>query len=431
MDAPDLCTFTLLSTHTDGPLQIGVTTSGNGCKLASRIQREVASVLPTGLGEAISRLGSLRRRVRDEDHALDNDIGVGADEEDGGQDATFNKLVTSQEPEAANSRRIRWLGQICEYWPLSRLASITDEDIEVLLQNYTSSQPSSSDTGREDVGKVRGKITLAGCGPGNPDLLTLAAHKAILSADLILADKLVPAPILELVPRRAVIHIARKFPGNADQAQEELLTMGLEGVQAGKHVVRLKQGDPYLYGRGAEEFAFFRERGFTATVIPGITSALSAPLFAGIPPTHRSVADEVLVCTGTGRKGAAPDPPRYVPTRTVVFLMALHRLQSLVESLVAEEIGWPRECPCAVIERASCPDQRIIRTSLEHVCAAVEEEGSRPPGLLVVGRSCEVLGWETGKWDVEEGFRGFDQPSASSGQIDAAVIPEACHDIQG
>ncbi|KAF2109320.1 siroheme synthase [Lophiotrema nucula] len=406
-DAPNLCTFTLLSTYTDGPLQIGVTTSGKGCKLSARIRREITAALPSNLGEAVGRLGNMRRRIWEEDHAVELSQDLEAEEEDSGQPASFNQLVTAESIEAARGRRMRWLAQICEYWPLRRLAAITDLDVDTLLRDYTRS---SSSQGRDIVKngiKHQGRILLVGSGPGHPDLLTCAAHKAIASADLVLADKLVPSPVLDLVPRRATVHIARKFPGNADKAQEELLELGLEGLKAGKVVVRIKQGDPYIYGRGGEEYHFFRSHGYIPLVLPGITSALSAPLFAAIPATHRGVADQVLICTGTGRKGAAPSPPEYIESRTTIFLMALHRLGSLVETLVADK-AYPRDTPCAVLERASCPDQRVIRTTLEHVCIAVEEEGSRPPGLLVVGNACNVLSTFHQKWVVEEGFKGLD-----------------------
>ncbi|KAF2273699.1 uroporphyrin-III C-methyltransferase [Westerdykella ornata] len=403
VDAPNLCSFTLLATHSDGPLQIGVTTSGRGCKLSSRIRREIAASLPPNLGSAVDKLGSLRRRIWEEDHATELSQDPEAEDEDIGQPATFNQLVTAESAEAARGRRMRWLSQICEYWPLRRLASISDTDVETLFREYT--KPSMIKNG--SLPKRPGRIILAGSGPGNPDLLTRAAHKAILSADVVLADKLVPGPILDLVPRRATVHIAKKFPGNADKAQEELLELGLEGVKAGHTVVRIKQGDPYIYGRGGEEYDFFSSHGYTPIVLPGITSALSAPLFAAIPPTHRSVADQVLICTGTGRKGAAPDHPEYVESRTVVFLMALHRLSSLVETLTTAK-GYPKETPCAVLERASCPDQRVIRTTLENVCAAVEVEGSRPPGLLVVGKACSVLRKFHQKWVVEDGFQALD-----------------------
>jgi uroporphyrin-III C-methyltransferase len=414
VDAPNLCTFTMLSTHTSGPLQIGVTTSGKGCMLASRVRREIASALPADLGPAIERLGTVRRRIWEEDHAAEVEAGLEHEEEEGGQTAQFNKLVTPTDAEAARTRRMRWLSQICEYWPLRRLAAIRDEDIDTLMRSYrqetaTAESKPLLDPVVLDARRQVGRIILAGSGPGHPDLLTTATLKAIRSADLILADKLVPAGVLELVPRRTPVEISRKFPGNADAAQQEFLEMGLRAVKQGKTVLRLKQGDPYLYGRGAEEFDFFRQHGYIASVLPGITSSLSAPLFARIPVTHRSVSDQVLVCTGTGRKGAAPNPPNYLPNQTVVFLMALHRLEALRNSLTAHKPApYPPSTPCAVIERASCPDQRVIRTTLEYVTAAVEEEGSRPPGLLVVGHACEVLEKTPQKWVVEEGFNGLD-----------------------
>ena len=429
VDAPNLCTFTLLSTHSDGPLQIGITTSGKGCKLASRIRREIASSLPPNFGSAVERLGIVRRRIWEEDHKtyqMDETTAEAEDDDAPAQRPTFNRLISEFDQEAARTRRMRWLSQICEYWPLKRLASITDADIDTILQSYTSSSdlipPPLDATSLDTRRRPKPQIILAGSGPGSPSLLTLATHRAIQTASVILADKLVPAPVLELIPRRTPVHIARKFPGNAEAAQEELLSLGLEALQKGHTVLRLKQGDPYIYGRGAEEYAFFRGKGYTPIVLPGITSSLSAPLFAAIPPTHRSVADQVLICTGTGRKGAAPDPPPYKPTQTAVFLMALHRLSSLVDALTGAasvpESGttdskpkpWPRETPCAVIERASCPDQRVIRSTLQHVRAAVEEEGSRPPGLLIVGWSCEVLIDMKGKgrWIVEDGFTGFE-----------------------
>ncbi|KAI1379879.1 uroporphyrin-III C-methyltransferase [Hypoxylon crocopeplum] len=434
VDAPQLCTFSLLSTHVDGPLQIGITTNGRGCKLASRIRREVAASLPPNLGSACLRLGDVRKRIQEEDHVLHMALADGDDVDDSiDQSASFNKLVTEADLDAAKNRRMRWLSQICEYWPLKRLAAITDEDVASILKSY-------EDTGTgESIGKStpanepggRGRIILAGSGPGHPDMLTRATHKAIQRADLVLADKLVPAAVLDLIPRRTPVHIARKFPGNADAAQLELQDLAVAGARAGKTVLRLKQGDPYIYGRGGEEVAFFRRQAGLGddgrvVVLPGVTSALSAPLFAAIPPTQRDVADQVLICTGTGKKGRPPVPPEFVESRTVVFLMALHRVGGLVGELTGFLEGelrgevdgdslprrklWPRDTPCAVVERASCPDQRVIRTTLDRVVEAVEQEGSRPPGLLVVGRACTFLNeLEKGRaWSVEEGFRGLD-----------------------
>ncbi|KAK4156764.1 hypothetical protein C8A00DRAFT_40780 [Chaetomidium leptoderma] len=455
VDAPELCSFSLLSVHVDGPLQIGVTTNGRGCKLAGRIRREVAAGLPVGLGGAVERLGGVRRRVlllQQQQQQQQQQEEVGVDDDSVDQSAGLNKLVLEGDAEAAKTRRMRWLAQVCEYWPLRRLAEISDEDVEGILRSYpgggvTSSNPPNSYSHDKPTTTTtqRGRVILAGSGPGHPDLLTRATYKAIQTADLILADKLVPAGVLDLIPRRTPVSIARKFPGNADRAQEELLEQALDGVRAGKTVLRLKQGDPFIYGRGGEEVAFFRAHGLgdRVVVLPGITSSLSAPLFAGIPPTQRDVADQVLVCTGTGKKGKAPQPPEFVGSRTVVFLMALHRIGGLVAELTgyteeedkeeeeAQNIQggeattttshqgqdgkkrralWPLNTPCAVIERASCPDQRVIRTTLRFVAEAIEQEGSRPPGLLVVGRACEALYTpEKGRsWVVEDGFKGLD-----------------------
>lgn len=435
VDAPQLCTFTLLSTYSDGPLQIGITTSGRGCKLASRIRREIANVLPRDFGTAIDRLGTVRRKIWEEDQLAQQGQAPeveAEDEEAENQKHTFNTLVKEAEPDAevARTRRMRWLTQICEYWPLKRLAAITDDDIATILNAYRRNSHAQREEAREairDMLSRKGTITLAGSGPGHTSMLTMATFEAIKSAHYILADKLVPAEVLELIPRRTPVHIARKFPGNADAAQDEMHELALVALKEGKNVLRLKQGDPYLYGRGAEEVKFFRERGYKVRVLPGITSSLSAPLFAGIPVTHRSVADQVVICTGTGTKGAAPDPPAFRKGKTVVFLMALHRLDGLITSLTSPESGrdagklWPKHTPCAVIERASCPDQRVIRSTLEHVCQAVHEEGSRPPGLLVVGSACHVL-YEVDsekRWVVEEGFKELDDTrNVSSDDLD-------------
>ena len=304
---------------------------------------------------------------------------------------------------------MRWLTQICEYYPLSKLTQLSLSDISNLLDQYRQDEgyvSLSSDISVPELPTRRGSIALVGSGPGHPDLLTQAALRAINTADLVLADKLVPSEILALIPRRTEVYIARKFPGNAERAQEELQQKGLAALHLGKRVIRLKQGDPYIFGRGGEEFLFFQNNGFQVSVIPGLTSALTATALAGITATHRGVADQVVICTGTGRKGVIPEPPGYSKTKTVVFLMSLHRIEELIASLV--EVGWPVDIPCAVVERASCRDQRVIRTRIKDVSKAVETVGSRPPGLLIVGWACLVLHEEVKDgWTVVEGLDGY------------------------
>lgn len=394
-DSAEFCSFTLLSTYKKGDFQLGVTTNGKGCRLASRIRREAAKILPSNIDEICLKVGELRSKIIKEDG--EELLSAGQEDDDAGQTQELNNLVLEHEEtqEQRKKQRLRWLSQVVEYYPLSKLASIS---VEELSKEYKRKLEPTA------VESRKGRISLVGSGPGSAALLTTAALQAITSADIILADKLVPEEVLALIPRRTPVHIAKKFPGNAERAQEELLQLGLEGLKAGQYVVRLKQGDPYIFGRGAEEFNYFESKGFTPGVVPGITSALSAPLVAKIPPTHREVADQVLICTGTGRRGALPNIPEWVPSRTTVFLMALHRIDNVVAAL--ENKGWDLNVPCCVIERASCPDQRIIRTRLKDVVAAIESVGSRPPGLLVTGYACEVIVKidKDERWRIEEGL---------------------------
>ncbi|KAK9365961.1 tetrapyrrole methylase [Lipomyces kononenkoae] len=412
-DSPGLSTFTLLSTHTDGPLQIGVTTSGQGCRLASRIRREIVSSLPRDVARACNKVGELKRKIEEDDakdlerssSALDSQYhDVGQNDDDAVQSHKFNELVLEEERDLEKSRdlkkkqRIRWLSQVVEYYPFFQLATLSIED---LSSQYR--QGSGFSTNGSQSFNKKGSVALVGSGPGAPGLLTTSALAAITTADLVLADKLVPAGVLDLIPRHVEIFIAKKFPGNAEAAQEELLNMGISALKEGKSVVRLKQGDPYIFGRGAEEYIFFSKHGYRPTVIPGITSALSGPLLAAISPTHREIADQVLICTGTGRRGAMPAVPEFVESRTTIFLMALHRLGDVTVWL--RDGGWRMDVPCAIIERASCPDQRVIRTTLAHVAEAFEAAGSRPPGILVVGRSCAVIEQipDGQTWVIDEG----------------------------
>ncbi|CAI5756764.1 unnamed protein product [Candida verbasci] len=394
-DSPNLCTFTLLSTYTRGDFQFGVTTSGKGCKLASRIKREMATSLPSNIDEICNKVGELRSRIQMEDK-FEFEIG---ENEDDAINSNINSLIKEFQmtPEQIKLQRNRWLSQVVEYFPLNQLSNISLND---LTQIYKENRKETIKTLNI---KKKGIISLIGSGPGSISLLTLGALNAICSADLILADKLVQQQVLDLIPRHTEFFIARKFPGNAEKAQEELLDMGLNALNQGKNVIRLKQGDPYIFGRGGEEFNFFSQHGYTPVVIPGISSAFAAPVLSGIPMTHRNVADQVLICTGTGRKGVVPNLPEFVKSRTTVFLMALHRIAELIPVFV--EKGWDDDLPVAIVERASCPDQRIIRTTLKNVDLAVESLGCRPPGLLVTGYACEVLHKNNDeKWTVEEGF---------------------------
>ncbi|CCH43060.1 Siroheme synthase [Wickerhamomyces ciferrii] len=427
-DSPEFSTFTLLSTYQDGDFQLGLTTSGKVCETVGELRTRIQE-------EDRLKLAELYK----EDYEKLIEMEIGEHEEDSIQNSKLNTFVSEFNMTESQKKlqRSRWLSQVVEYYPFSKLASLSIDDLSSAYHTSTEtkltpSESSNSTTRSEstqqskqqslnptdqdsntpttdviekeitqDVSK-KGTISLVGSGPGSISLLTLGALSEINTADIILADKLVPQQVLDLIPIKTEKFIARKFPGNAEAAQEELLNIGLESLKQGKKVVRLKQGDPYIFGRGGEEYLFFDKHGYKPIVLPGITSALSSTVNSNITATQRDVADQVLICTGTGRRGVLPNLPEFVETRTTIFLMSLHRISDLVPALISK--GWDPKVPACIVERSSCPDQRVTRTRLEDLVDAVEAIGSRPPGLLVIGHACQVLNKPlTERWIVEEG----------------------------
>jgi uroporphyrin-III C-methyltransferase len=211
--------------------------------------------------------------------------------------------------------------------------------------------------------------------------MTVAARDAIQRADLVIADRICSPAILDLV--EGELRVARKYPGRAAEAQAELNRWVLEGVRAGKRVVRLKCGDPFVFGRGGEELRFLAERGVTADVIPGVSSALAAPMAAGIPVTHRGLANRVTVMTAVARGGAPLRPPAFDPDATVVVLMGVRRLPDLVQEMLAA--GYPASLPVAIVERGTWSAQRTTTATLATVVQTAAEAGVAAPATIVVG----------------------------------------------
>ncbi|KAF7330113.1 Uroporphyrin-III C-methyltransferase [Mycena sanguinolenta] len=438
-DMPDLCDFSFTATHRfEDPvsgaktaLQIGVTTNGQGCRLGTRVKRDIVSLLPKEVGAAVDKVGTMRRLARP--NALGED-----DESCGAEDsgvATPNRPVPARnsiETEAENaSRRMKWVAQVSEYWPLSRLAAMSEQDMREVLAGEHSTSPAAlsalphpSSIHGLDI-RRKGRILLVGSGPGHPSLLTLATHTALTQlADLVLSDKLVPAAVLALIPPTVQVRIAKKFPGNAEGAQTEMMEAAVDAAQRGLTVVRLKQGDPVVYGRAGEEVLYFRTHGFEPVVVPGVSSALAGPTFAGIPVTQRGVAETLAVCTGVGRKGKDVQLPGYERPRTLVVLMGVARLPQVIAVLIdpaAGECGrragavYPPHVPIAIVERASMPDQRVLVSTLRDVVTALESAGEqRPPGIMVIGWAVLAL-WGAGDVEVlEDGAEADDEDRVAS-----------------
>lgn len=264
-DIPDLCDFTFTSTHRfedpltgeRTPLQVGVTTNGQGCRLSGRVRREILSKLPKAVGTAASKVGKLRQLAKESAESLaaasseSVEVDIASDEvnEDSGL-LTPNRPVplrsTSETALEGVRRRMKWVAQVSEYWPISRLADISEKEMQEILigdninTEFLQEVPNTSGSRHAlDVPK-RGRILLVGSGPGHPALLTIATHTALTKlADLVLSDKLVPDAVLALIPKTAQVRIARKFPGNADGAQQEMMEAAIEAAKKGLTVVRV------------------------------------------------------------------------------------------------------------------------------------------------------------------------------------------------
>lgn len=233
-----------------------------------------------------------------------------------------------------------------------------------------------------DPGDAPGKVLLVGAGPGDPGLLTLRGLRALNEADVILHDRLVSPEVLDLARRDALRIAVGKTPGeNHDATQRRIHALMAHHARQGRCVVRLKGGDPLVYGRGGEELEYLRANGIAYEVVPGITAALACGAYAGIPLTHRSHASEVALSTAHRRADGRPGGREAEPTR--VYYMGVERLSSLCAQLM--EQGLDRETPCALVENGSRANQRVVHASLEHIVSQSHRHAVRSPALFIVG----------------------------------------------
>jgi uroporphyrin-III C-methyltransferase / precorrin-2 dehydrogenase / sirohydrochlorin ferrochelatase len=230
-----------------------------------------------------------------------------------------------------------------------------------------------------------GEVVLVGAGPGDPELLTLKALRALQDADVILHDRLVSPAILDYARRDAALICVGKSAGGASTTQQEINELLIKHAAQGKRVVRLKGGDPFIFGRGGEELAALARARINFSVVPGITAALGIAAYAGIPLTHREHAHSVSFVTGHADKdGKEPDWRALAsPAATVVFYMGLARLPHIVQRLL--EHGAAADRPAAVVAHGTLPNQRVITATVGTLCAAVAPAALESPALLVVG----------------------------------------------
>ncbi len=237
-----------------------------------------------------------------------------------------------------------------------------------------------------------GTVALVGAGPGDPELITVKGRRLLAAASVVVTDRLVPALLLDELAADVEVVDASKIPYGPQRTQDEINRLLVDRARAGHFVVRLKGGDPYVFGRGGEELLACAEAGVPVTVVSGVTSAIAAPAGAGIPVTHRGVAHEFVVVSGHL-------PPDHPDSRvdwaaiaalrgTVCVLMGLKNLPAIVVALLAN--GRPATTPAAIVVDGATDRQRVVRADLDRLAEAAA--GFRPPALVVIGDVVGVLG---------------------------------------
>lgn len=241
-----------------------------------------------------------------------------------------------------------------------------------------------------------GTVYLVGGGPGNPELLTLRAAKLIASADILVYDNLIGQDVLALVPARTERIYVGKQAGNHTLPQEEINALLVRLAQTGKNVVRLKGGDPFIFGRGGEEIEELRQHGVPFEVVPGVTAASGMAAYAGMPLTHRDYAQSCTFVTGHLKDGSVDLdwPALSRPRQTVVIYMGIGALPEICRQLMAH--GLAANTAAAVVQNATLPQQRVVSGTLATLPDAVATSGIVPPALIVVGEVVQLrkkLAW--------------------------------------
>ncbi|MFQ1795000.1 siroheme synthase CysG [Aeromonas veronii] len=341
VDDPKRSSFIMPSIIDRSPLMVAISSGGKAPVLARLLREKLEALLPQHLGAVATFAGSLRERVK---------------------------------------ARFASMGERRRFW--ERLLG-ADRLGQALARGDCASANQLADSLFADESQIRGEVVLVGAGPGDPGLLTLHALRQMQQADVVVYDRLVSDEVMALVRRDAKRIFVGKQAGNHCVPQEGINQLLLEEAQKGQRVVRLKGGDPFIFGRGGEELETLVGTGIGFQVVPGITAASGCAAYAGIPLTHRDHAQSVRFVTAHGKGGARDlDWPLLAKDRqTLVFYMGLSSCATIREQLLAH--GKAGNTPVALIERGTQPCQRVIRGTLDELPALAV--GVESPALIMVG----------------------------------------------
>jgi uroporphyrin-III C-methyltransferase/precorrin-2 dehydrogenase/sirohydrochlorin ferrochelatase len=355
VDAPALCTFTMASIVERSPIVIAISSEGNAPVLARYLRSKIETMLPAGYGRIAAIAGEFRDKVK-------------------------SKYATSQ------ARRIFWegvlQGPIVERI-LAGQEAAARKGLDQLLTDDTASQQ-------------HGEVYLVGGGPGDPDLLTFRALRLMQQCDVCVYDKLVSPEVLDLVRRDAELIYVGKSRDQHTLPQEEINQLLARLALAGKRVLRLKGGDPFIFGRGGEEIETLMQQGVPFQVVPGITAANGVSSYAGIPLTHRDYAQACLFITGHLKNGVLDLDWAAMarPQQTVVIYMGLVGLEQICQQLMAH--GVAPDMPAAVIQQGTTQHQRVVSANLSDLASQVAAAKMKAPCLTIIGQVVQLrekLNW--------------------------------------
>ena len=358
VDMPELCDFTMPSIVDRSPVVIAISTAGASPILGRMIKARLETLLPASYGRVAAFVGRYRKKVG-------------------------SKL------ENFHQRRRFW----------ERI--LEGPVVDLVLAGHDGEASAEFDTQLDAAARgveirQQGEVYLVGAGPGDPDLLTFKALRLMQRADVVLYDRLVGNGILDLVRRDAERIYVGKLPKEHVVPQPEISRMLLRLAQQGKRVLRLKGGDPFIFGRGGEEIELLAEAGIPFQVVPGITAASGCAAYAGIPLTHRDHAQACIFVTGHSKDGRIDLDWKLLlqPRQTVAVYMGLERLTELTRAFI--ENGAAPSLPVALIDNGTRPNQQVLTATLDTMAEKAAKAGVRGPAILIIGsvvRLREKLDW--------------------------------------
>ncbi|CAN6134920.1 CysG Uroporphyrinogen-III methylase [Methylophilaceae bacterium] len=355
VDAPALCTFTMASIVERSPIVIAISSEGNAPVLARYLRSKIETMLPAGYGRIAAIAGEFRDKVK-------------------------SKYATSQ------ARRIFWEG-VLQGPIVERILAGQEAAARIGLDQLLADDTASHQ---------HGEVYLVGGGPGDPDLLTFRALRLMQQCDVCVYDKLVSPEVLDLVRRDAELIYVGKSRDQHTLPQEEINQLLARLALAGKRVLRLKGGDPFIFGRGGEEIETLMQQGVPFQVVPGITAANGVSSYAGIPLTHRDYAQACLFITGHLKNGVLDLDWAAMarPQQTVVIYMGLVGLEQICQQLMAH--GVAPDMPAAVIQQGTTQHQRVVSANLSDLASQVAAAKMKAPCLTIIGQVVQLrekLNW--------------------------------------